>query len=76
MQFPPNTESGTVTLYDNSMLKIKSFEYSEDDDLESSDYEFPVARFSYTNDGSDDNAKVDSAYNLNYYFYNTGCNGC
>lgn len=27
MQFPPNTESGNIRVYDNSMLKIKSYSY-------------------------------------------------
>lgn len=43
MQFSPGTEDGTLRVYDNSMLMIKSFEYSKDDDFETSNYEFPTA---------------------------------
>jgi len=76
MQFAPDTDSGSVRVYDNTMLKIKSYTYSDDDNLDTSDYSFPVTKFSYNNDATTTAGSVGSAYNLNYYFYNTGCNGC
>jgi len=70
MQFAPNTDSGSVRVYDNSMLKIKTYDYSNDVTLDTSDYSFPVTEFSYINEATQSAGFVGDAYNLNYYFYN------
>lgn len=76
MQFPPGTDDGTLRVYDNSMLMIKSFEYSKDDDLETAENEYPTAQFKYSNDNSDSSVNTGKAFNLDYHFFNKGCNGC
>lgn len=60
------------------MLRIWEYEYTADSELatESGHY-YQTSVFNHTyNSTGEDFTNVNMAFNLNYQFYNKGCNGC